>query len=187
MRRVSAVLVASLLGLLIGTAVAARADQADPRLDGLFRELRTVTGYLKARNIEREIWSIWTTSSHPEINRLMSAGIDAMAMRDYRNALKEFTRIVEAAPDFAEGWNKRATVLWLIGDYEGSLADVDRTLALEPRHFGALAGLGHIHAALDEDEAAIAAYEKALAINPHMPGVIDSIEQLKRRLRDKEI
>jgi tetratricopeptide (TPR) repeat protein len=74
-----------------------------------------------------------------------------------------------------------------VDDYEGSIADVDRTLALEPRHFGALAGLGHIYAALDRDEEALAAYEKALAVNPHMPGIIASIEQMKQRLRDRQI
>jgi tetratricopeptide (TPR) repeat protein len=187
MRRASAMLLAIVLGLMSGVADPARADQNDPRLEALFRELRVVTGYLKARTLEQQIWSIWSASSNPEVNRLMDDGVTAMATQDYKTALADFTRVIEAAPDFAEGWNKRATVLWLVGDYEGSLADVDKTLALEPRHFGALAGLGHIYAALERDDEALAAYERALAVNPHMPGIIASIEQLKQRLRDKEI
>ncbi len=175
------------LGLIIGTGGGARADQNDPRLDSLFTDLNRVTGSLQGRAIEQQIWSIWLSSSDAEVDRLMGAGMDAMTIRDFRSALVHFTKVVEMAPDFAEGWNKRATVLWLVDDYDGSLADVDRTLALEPRHFGALAGLGQINAALERDEAAIAAFERALAVNPHMPGVIANIEQLQKRLRDKEI
>jgi len=187
MRRAPATLLAIVLGLMIGTAGPARADQNDPRLDGLFRELRVVTGYLKARTLEQRIWEIWTVSGNPEVNRLMVDGIAALATQDYRTALTDFTRVVDLAPDFAEGWNKRATVLYLVGDYEGSVADVDKALALEPRHFGALSGLGLIRAAQERDEEAIDAFERALAVNPHMPGVIANIEHLKQRLKDKQI
>jgi tetratricopeptide (TPR) repeat protein len=187
MRRLAASFLALAFGLSIGAGGVARADQNDPRLDALFTELRRVTGSLQVRAIEQQIWSIWLSSSNTDVNRLMSAGMDAMAVRDFRGALAHFTKVVETAPDFAEGWNKRATVLWLVHDYDGSLADVDKTLALEPRHFGALAGLGQINAALERDEAAIAAFERALAVNPHMPGVIANIEYLQQRLRDKEI
>jgi tetratricopeptide (TPR) repeat protein len=187
MRRAPAVLLAILLGLMIGMADTARADQNDPRLEALFQELRVVTGYLKARTLEQQIWTIWSASSNPEVNRLMDDGVTAMATQDYRTALTDFTKVIEIAPDFAEGWNKRATVLWLVGDPEGSLADVNQTLSLEPRHFGALAGLGHIYTDLDREEDALSAYERALAVNPHMPGVIDRVEQLKQRLKENEI
>ncbi len=187
MRRVILCSLAVVLGLAIETGDPARADQNDPRLVPLFTQLKRVTGYLQARTIEQQIWAIWSSSSNVEVNRLMSEGVDAMTTQDYRTALADFTRIIEIAPDFAEGWNKRATVLWLVDDYEGSIADVDRTLALEPRHFGALAGLGHIYAALDRDEEALVAYEKALAVNPHMPGIVASIAQLKQRLKERQI
>jgi tetratricopeptide (TPR) repeat protein len=117
----------------------------------------------------------------------MEEGTDAMAVQDYKTALADFTRMVTIAPDFAEGWNKRATVLWLLGDYEGSMADVDKTLALEPRHFGALWGLGTMDAALDREEEAITAFERALAVNPHLEGVSEQIEALKQRIKDKQI
>jgi tetratricopeptide (TPR) repeat protein len=187
MWRVPTILIAIVLGLVMGTGDAARADQKDPRLEALFQELRVVTGYLKARTLEQQIWEIWTASGNPEVNRLMDDGVTALATQDYKKALSDFTRIIDLAPDFAEGWNKRATVLYLVGDYDGSLADVDQTLALEPRHFGALSGLGLIKAAQEREEEAIDAFEKALAVNPHMPGVISNIEHLKQRLKDKQI
>lgn len=176
--------------LLISAAAfssGARADQKDPRLDSLFADLKKVTGDLQARTIEQEIWSIWLTASDPAVNRLMAEGVDAMSAQDYKTALTDFSEIVKMAPGFAEGWNKRATVLYLIGDFQGSLADVDKTLALEPRHFGALSGLGLINTALERDEEAITAFEKALAVNPHMPGVISNIEYVKQRMKNKEI
>lgn len=178
---------AVMLTVAIAIGSSAEADQTDPRLDALFADLKKVTGYLQARTIEQEIWSIWLTAGDPAVNRLMAEGVDAMAAQDYRTALSDFSEIVKLAPDFAEGWNKRATVLYLIGDFKGSLADVDKTLALEPRHFGALSGLGLINTALDRDEEAIVAFEKALAVNPHMPGVVANIEYVKKRLQDKEI
>jgi tetratricopeptide (TPR) repeat protein len=165
----------------------ARADQKDPRLEALFAELRKVTGTLQARTITQQIWVIWTTSDKPEVNRLMSEGVDAMSAQDYKTALTDFTKMIGIAPDFAEGWNKRATVLWLLDDYEGSMADIDKTLALEPRHFGALWGLGTIQAAQQHDEEAIATFERALAVNPHMEGVSEQIEVLKKRVKDKQI
>ena len=165
----------------------ARADQKDPRLDALFAELQKVTGTLQARTITEQIWAIWTTSDNPEVNRLMGEGVDAMSSQDYKTALADFTKMIGIAPDFAEGWNKRATVLWLLNDYEGSMADVDKTLALEPRHFGALWGLGVMDAALEHDEEAVAAFEKALAVNPHMDGVPEQIEALTKRIKEKQI
>jgi tetratricopeptide (TPR) repeat protein len=173
--------------MLALVANVARADQKDPRLDALFAELQKVTGTLQGRTITQQIWAIWVTSDNAEVNRLMEEGTNAMAARDYKTALAHFTRMITIAPDFAEGWNKRATVLWLLGDYEGSMKDVDRTLALEPRHFGALWGLGTIDAALEHDEEAIAAFERALAVNPHLDGVSEQIEALKQRIKDRQI
>jgi tetratricopeptide (TPR) repeat protein len=173
--------------VVLATANVVRADQKDPRLDALFAELQKATGTLQGRTLTQQIWAIWITSDNPEVNRLMEEGTDAMAVQDYKTALADFTRMVTIAPDFAEGWNKRATVLWLLGDYEGSMADVDKTLALEPRHFGALWGLGTMDAALDREEEAITAFERALAVNPHLEGVSEQIEALKQRIKDKQI
>jgi tetratricopeptide (TPR) repeat protein len=187
MIRLLAVLAAVALGAVVLTGEAARADQKDARLGDLFARLKTATGYLQGRTIEQQIWEIWMESDDPEVSRLMGQGIEAMNAEDYQTALADFTKITQLAPDFAEGWNKRATVLYLVGDYQGSLADVDTTLKLEPRHFGALSGLGLIDAALERDEEAITAFERALAVNPNMPGVTANVERLKQRLKDKQI
>jgi tetratricopeptide (TPR) repeat protein len=175
-----------LAGLLLSATDTARADQKDPRLDDLFAQLKSA-GTLQGRAIEQAIWTIWMTSDNDEVNRLMVEGVQAMQTDDYQTALADFTRMIQIAPDFAEGWNKRATVLYLVADYEGSRADVDKTLALEPRHFGALSGLGLIDVKLDRDEEAIDAWEKALALNPNMPAIRAQLDEARERLKDKQI
>lgn len=163
------------------------ADQTDPRLRELFSKLKGTDSLLEARAVEQDIWSIWLTSANDNINRMMDQGVAAMNRLDFITALKEFTGIIDMAPEFAEGWNKRATVLYLMGEYAGSKADVDKVLALEPRHFGALAGLGLINAALEQEEDAIAAFERVLEIHPHMTNARENIELMRARIKDKTI
>lgn len=164
-----------------------RADQNDPRLPQLFERLKATESPVEVDALENRIWHIWMTSDNDEVNRLMAAGSHAMAAQDYRAALAAFDRIVAIAPNFAEGWNKRATVYFVLGDYAASLRDIDRTLALEPRHFGALTGLGLVHSELGEAAAALNAFERALAINPHMPNVRRNVETLRKRIGGEEI
>ena len=104
-----------------------------------------------------------------------------------RSALDDFSAAVAWAPDFAEAWHKRATVRFLMGDYPASIADLRRTLDLEPRHFGALAGLGLIYLKLDEERAALAALEKALEINPHLSGARQKVQELHDKLDGKKV
>jgi tetratricopeptide (TPR) repeat protein len=110
-----------------------------------------------------------------------------MARRDYAAALVAFDRTVTLAPGFAQGWNKRATVLYLLGQYEQSLLDCDKVLELEPRHFGALSGMGLIYMALDEPELALEAFERALAVDPTMPGPRHNAEALRQSIKDRDI
>ena len=184
MIRIAWLLVAICLAVAPGTA---RSDQRDPQLNGLFDRLKATTDPVEARSIESSIWQIWMTSDSAEVNKLMADGVQAMASGDFAEAFKTFDRTVDAAPDFAEGWNKRATVLYLMGEYAASMADVDRTLALEPRHFGALSGLGLIDVELDRDDDALEAFQRALAINPHMPGVLHNVEEARKRIQDRQI
>ena len=102
-----------------------------------------------------------------------------MNHRAFEAALTSFNTVIEMRPDFAEGWNKRATLYYLVGEFERSIADVERTLALEPRHFGALSGLGLINMALERPVEALAAFEAALAVHPHMPNAKRMIKQLR--------
>lgn len=161
----------------------AAADQTDPRLDGLFARLQSTDRPGEAQALEQRIWQIWIESDDPKENRLMALGIRAMSLRRLPQALERFDRLVEVAPEFAEAWNKRATVHYLMGNYGASVRDIQRTLALEPRHFGALSGLGLIYDALEEPAAALRSFEAALEINPHMEGPRQRMEELRRSLR----
>jgi tetratricopeptide (TPR) repeat protein len=165
----------------------ALADQTDPRLDQLFAELKTTPDGPDARGLETQIWSIWMRSGDEEVNRLLEAGDLAMQASQYDAALAAFNKVVEKAPDFAEGWNKRATLFYLMGNYPASLADIARTLKLEPRHFGALSGLGLVEVQLDRLEEALAAFEKALAIDPHLDSARSNAEQLRQQIQQRQI
>lgn len=171
----------------LGFAVSGSAAQEDARLDELFERLKTTGDPVEGRGLTSEIWSIWLRSDDESVDRLMRKGIVAMAERDFETALILFNAIVEEAPDFAEGWNKRATVHYLMGNYPASVSDVERTLALEPRHFGALSGLGLINMALGRDEIALKAFEAALEVNPHLSGPKANIEDIKRRLEGEAL
>jgi tetratricopeptide (TPR) repeat protein len=173
--------------LAIGFAFPAPADQNDPRLSALFTRLHETDSRLEAQSIEQEIWVIWFTSPNDEVNKLMELGSTAMANQDFKTAIEDFTKITEIEPKFAEGWNRRATARFYAGDFEGSREDVAKTLALEPRHFGALSGLGLINAAEDKGEAAIKAWEDALKVNPNMPSVEQNIEDMKEKLAKDNI
>jgi len=158
------------------------ANQKDVRLDTLFVRLHDAKNWAEARPVEGRIWSIWLESEDEQLDTIMKQGILAMNARDYSSALEAFNAIISAAPDFAEGWNKRATLYWLMGELQKSIDDIKRTLALEPRHFGALSGLGMIRKKQERPADAIQAYERALAIYPTMPNAVDQIKILEEQL-----
>ncbi len=171
----------------LGFATVGLATQNDPRLGPLFDRLRTAPGPEAAAVHEQTIWEIWHDSGSAEIDGLMAHGLQAMAGRDFRRALAAFDEMVRRAPGFAEGWNKRATVNYLMGRYRDSIADIERTLALEPRHFGALSGLGLVYLALDEEEKALEAFDRAIAVHPNIAGADTHIRALRDRLRGRKI
>ncbi|MEO9904451.1 tetratricopeptide repeat protein [Nisaea sp.] len=159
------------------------ADQTDTRLDPLFADLKSAASAAEARPIEREIWAIWSQhGSDAEIDLRFQRGVFLMNAGRLEQAIGIFRTILEVDPDFAEAWNKRATLLYLTGDLAGSVRDIERTLALEPRHFGALSGLGLIYEQIESADGAIKAFTAALEINPHMPWIVerlDALEELK--------
>lgn len=158
------------LALTILTPAAASADQTDPRLSGLFEKLRDAETFAIAHAVEQKIWVIWhEPPDHLEVSMAMDRGLRAMRESNHEEALAAFDDAVRLAPDFAEAWNKRATINYLLGDYGASIADVQQTLLLEPRHFGALSGLGLINLALGRKADALAAFEAALAVHPYLP------------------
>jgi tetratricopeptide (TPR) repeat protein len=166
------------VAVLVSAATAA-ADQKSPALDGLFQRLKTATSPAEAKTIENRIWDLWHHKGVEAVDRTMALGIVAASQGDLRRSLDYFDRVVQAAPDFAEGWNKRATIYYMMGDYAASVEDIRRTLALEPRHFGALSGMGLIYDALGDAEAAVKVWEKALEIHPHMEGIRNRIRKLR--------
>jgi tetratricopeptide (TPR) repeat protein len=182
-RQLAAVAASLVMLLIAGPAEPARADQDDPRLDGLFQRLQHTPNAAEAQVVEQQIWQVWLESGNAAINRLMQQGVFAMSEQDYPTALQTFTRMVDQAPEFAEGWNKRATVYYLMGNWRASVRDIQRTLALEPRHFGALFGLGLIYQELDQPEAALRSFEATLVLNPHSESTRQMIEQLRQELR----
>ena len=158
------------------------ARQDDPRLDDLFQKLAATAEPSELGEIERSIWLVWLSSGDDRIDRMMEAGVRSMGDGNHDAALVAFNAIVEAAPDFAEGWNKRATLYWLMGDYAASVADIDRTLALEPRHFGALSGLAMIRSAQDRHLEALEALRRMLTVHPNSPGVQQRVKQIEQLL-----
>ena len=151
------------------------ADQNDSRLDELFRIIQQTVSPEVARSVENKIWEIWIQHDNRQTQQRMAEGIAAME-RNPGNALLIFNELVEDAPEFAEGWNKRATLLYVLGEYAASVRDIEKTLALEPRHFGALSGLGLVYLAQEQYAEAKAAFEAVLLIHPHSRGVRKNIE-----------
>jgi len=134
---------------------------------------------------EQAMWEVWSRSGDPEIDRLFALGIAQMQERDAAGAIETFTRIIDARPAFAEGWNKRATVYYLAGEYRKSLADCDEVMKRNPYHFGALSGYGMIYLRLAEPERALDYFQRALAVNPNMEQVETVIQELRTLLREK--
>ena len=163
------------------------ADQTDPRLDALFTRLQTTDDTDDAAVATNLIWAIWHQSDDDRINELMRRGLVQMSARDYPSAVETFSEMIDRKPDFAEAWNKRATVYYLMGDYRASVKDIDKTMELEPRHFGALSGLGLIMVAMGNDEAAISAFEATLAVHPFAEGARQNLEALRERQKKRSL
>lgn len=134
---------------------------------------------------ESAMWQIWSRSGDEETDRLFATGVEQMNGRDGPAAIATFTRVIERRPDFAEGWNKRATVYFLLGEHRESLADCDEVLKRNPYHFGALSGSGMNYVELDEPGKALQAFERALRVNPNMRQVEQTIETLKELLAER--
>ncbi|MBT3915573.1 MAG: tetratricopeptide repeat protein [Rhodospirillaceae bacterium] len=163
-----------------------QAGQEDKRLDLLFAGLAKSNTAQEAKSIENSIWQIWIENKNPPVSRIMNFGINSMNAGALKAALRAFNEVIEMDPKFAEGWNKRATIYYLLQDYPASVKDIAQTLRLEPRHFGALSGLGLINAALGRHRAALKAFEQASTIHPQMSGVQQHIKMIKEFLKGEK-
>ncbi len=192
MQRFMAAIGVALLGLvltgvapLLATAVAQSAEAETParkaRLDALFAALQAAGGEAEAQEVVREIWETWTASGRDDVDLLMKQAGAGMQTRNFGVASMLLDEVVELAPGFAEGWNRRATLRFMMGDHAGSLADIDKVLALEPRHFGALSGRAMIHTRAERWREALDAYRAALGANPFLADRHQLVPELERR------
>jgi tetratricopeptide (TPR) repeat protein len=176
-----------LCSLLLGTFGTAAADQNDERLDGLFAQLHATTDAQLAQGITQQIWEIWYQTDDVRARDIFVSGVQHMQDGRFDEALTAFDELVKLTPGFAEAWNRRATLLYLMGEHSASIADIKHTLVLEPRHFGALSGLGLIYLHSEQWDYAISAFRKALEVNPHLPGPKLNIEMIEQHTRDSTI
>ena len=167
------------------------ADERGGKLDKLFSQLKDTKDLPTAQVIEKEIWDIW--SIHPTDDRrgfrlteLLIQGTRLMNMRELNKAHEVFTKIIAVENDWAEAWNKRATVLYLMKQYESSLADIKITLVLEPRHFGALSGQARIFIKLQEYEKAISSLQTALNFYPLFKSG-ELISEIEKLIKEKSV
>lgn len=135
---------------------------------------------------EQALWVVWSRSGDAQVDRLFEQGIDEMNDGRVKESLATFTRIIELKPDFAEGWNKRATIYFVAGELERSLADCGEVLKRNPVHFGALAGCGQIYAQTGEYEKALDYFKRALAVNPNLEGVEFNARVLEQFLAERK-
>jgi len=168
-------------------ASAAELEKRALRLDALFARLASTDDADEGDTLVEEIWRVWLQSGRLEIDSLMERALALLQAGEPRAAMPLLDSIVERAPEWAEGWNKRATVLYVLDDYDRSLADIDKVLALEPRHFGALAGRGLIHIAKENYRAALDDYRRARAVNPFLQGAEQMIPTLERRIGERPL
>ena len=163
------------------------ADERKKQLDKLFNELK-IDNPVLTFEVEQKIWKIWST--HPKKNELtlmLSEGSTLVKNDKLNEAIIIFTKVIELDPNWAEAWNKRATVLYLLGEFQKSQNDIDKVLKLEERHFGALAGQGLVNIHLKNYEKAIMSYEKAQKIYPSMKSPKIMIKEIKELIKQQSI
>jgi tetratricopeptide (TPR) repeat protein len=150
----------------------------------LLRALRDPDDAVRAV-AERAVWQVWSRADDPEVDALFQRGVEQMNQGAAEGAIDTFSAIIRKKPDFAEGWNKRATIYFLIGEYEKSLADCAEVVKRNPDHFGVLAGYGQIYLQLDQPERALDYFQRALKVNPNLHQVEMAVEQLKHLIIEK--
>ena len=163
------------------------ADERVTKLNKLFNDLK-INNYSIASEVEQKIWEIWST--HPnnkQLTSLLAEGSNLVNKEEYNKAIDIFSKTIELDPSWAEAWNKRATVLYLSGEFEKSQNDIDKVLQLERRHFGALAGQGLVNIQLKNYEKAIRSYEQAQEIYPAMRSPKIMIKQIEELMKQQTI
>ncbi len=146
----------------------------------LLDKLKTTETDEEATSIEEEVWDAWLVSGSPTVDVLMKRGLEYQQQQDLEGARDAFDRVIALKPDYAEGWNRRAVLFFNDGKYDEAIADLESALTCEPRHFGAWIGLAMIFESIDRPDAALKAYEKALAIHPHAQAAVQGKKRLDK-------
>jgi len=156
-------------------------------LDFLFGALKVAPNAESAKAVEARIWAIWSQTPSDTATLLMGRVKTAMDRKEPDVAIKLLAAVIKIRPDYVEAWNRRATLYYLKNDYTHSLADIREVLIREPRHFGALAGLGMIMQELGDDKRALDAYRRALSLNPHLERIPDIVKTLTEKVEGRDI
>lgn len=159
------------------------ADQTDDRLVDLFAVLQVTADVRTIAVTEGQIWEIWLQHANADVQQLMLVGTARMNAQRYAEAMVVFNRLTESFPDYAEGWNKRATLHYVLGNLDASVSDIEKTLELEPRHFGALSGLGMVFIQRKELSKAKRAFEDLIEVHPNSPNAKQNLELVEEQLR----
>jgi tetratricopeptide (TPR) repeat protein len=160
--------------------------RADPELDSLFSQLEQAPDPQAAAGLEQEIWQHWADSGSPTVNILLERAAAAENAGDAELAGRFLDQASDLAPDYAEPWNRRANLAYRAEDYRGAIAAIQETLKREPRHFGAMAGLGLIYEELGQPRAALEAFRAALAIHPHYETALQGVRRLEPRVDGRD-
>ena len=204
----TAILFAAVIAVMPGLALAQDPPAASPKLkklpeapgklpkvgadrtrglDFLFGALKAAPDEASAKHVEARIWALWLQTPSDTAALLMLRAKAAMDARQMDVAQKLLDAVVKLRPDYVEGWNRRATLYYLRNDYAHSLEDIEQVLIREPRHFGALAGLGMIMQDIGDEKRALDAFRKALAINPHLEKVPELVKTLSEKVEGRDI
>ena len=151
-------------------------------LDGLFEQLQA-SDAKNIERLERNIWREWRRSGSDAVDFLLERGMDAMSGGDFNTAVEHFTAAIDHAPDFAEAWNMRATAYFNLDRYGPSVSDIEETLRLNPRHFGAMGGFGMILENTERPKQAMAVYKRLLKVHPHNKGAQEALARLSELLQ----
>ena len=208
LRLVSLATFAALAGTVLATAAFAQAPAPDPHeglvqpppelpsvkrgdrthnLDFLFGALKVAPDEPSAKAVEDRIWAVWTNAGNETTTFLMDRAKKAMDEKDYDLAVRLLSAIIEIKPDYTEAWNRRATAYFMKKEYTNSLGDLARVLAREPRHFGALSGLGLIMQEVGDDKHALEAYRKALEVYPRLKGMGERVKTLTEKVEGRDL
>ena len=161
--------------------------QGTVNLDRLFDALKVAPDDESAKYVENRIWAMWIATDSDTTTLLMTRVKAAVDAKDLDLGIKLLTAIIQIKPDYIEAWNRRATIYYMKKDFDDSLADIHEVLKREPRHFGALSGLGMIMQEVGDDKHALEAFRRALAVHPHLEHIPEVVKQLIEKVEGRDI